>query len=216
MFAAKHGKEVPKMRSKWVLVAALSAMVGVLTALTGAALAQHVNGTNGDDTLTGTARHDWIAGRAGNDTINALGGFDIVLAGKGNDTVQGAEGRDYVRGGDGDDTLYGGPGNDIIFAERGVDVEYGGDGNDDLWAMAHGDVERRTGEPADTLNGENGNDRFHVRDGEADTVTCGAGFDTVTADYRDQVANDCERVLRHGAHWHRGHHRHKGHQNTED
>ena len=45
--------------------------------------------------------------------------------------------------------------------------------------MAHEDVERKAGEPADTLNGEDGNDRFHVRDGEADTVDCGAGFDMV-------------------------------------
>ena len=80
-----------------------------------------------------------------------------------------------------------------IFAERGVDTEYGGDGNDDLWAMARADVERKDGEPADTLNGENGNDRFHVRDGEADTVNCGAGFDRVFADRTDQVERTARR-----------------------
>ena len=48
----------------------------------------------------------------------------------------------------------------------------------------------------DTLNGGPGNDIFHVRDGEADHVTCGEGYDQVRADYKDVVANDCELVVR--------------------
>jgi Ca2+-binding RTX toxin-like protein len=101
-----------------------------------------------------------------------------------------------VRGGWGDDTLNGGPGPDRIFAQRGVDTVNGGDGSDDLWALARKDVTRVAGEPADTLNGGEGNDRFHVRDGEADTVNCGPGFDVVAADRKDVVASDCEFVKR--------------------
>jgi Ca2+-binding RTX toxin-like protein len=182
-------------------IGALAAALAALTAVVGVAIAQPVKGTAGDDTLTGTDQRDRIVGYAGNDTIDALGGFDVIRAGDGNDTVQAGDGHDYVRGGKGDDTLYGGPKGDLIFAERGVDTTYGGDGNDDLWALARADVERKDGEPADTLNGENGDDRFHVRDGEADTVNCGLGFDRVFADRKDKVAADCEAVNRRGAGW---------------
>ena len=49
---------------------------------------------------------------------------------------------------------------------------------------------------ADTLSGTNRDDRFEVRDGEVDTVTCDAGLDTVVADAEDKVAADCETVER--------------------
>ena len=42
------------------------------------------------------------------------------------------------------------------------------------------------------MNGGPGNDRIHVRDGEADTVDCGDGFDIVLADDKDVVASNCE------------------------
>lgn len=187
--------------NKRVSLGALITAIAALTALVAVAVAMPVKGTNGDDTLTGTDRHDVISAYAGNDTIDAKAGWDVVRAGDGNDTVQGGDGHDFMRGGKGDDTQYGGPKGDIIFAERGVDVTYGGDGNDHLWAMAHRDVERKAGEPADTVHGENGNDRIHVRDGEADTVTCGTGFDKVTADRKDNVAADCEVTHRKGAKW---------------
>ena len=63
----------------------------------------------------------------------------------------------------------------------------GGDGNDNLWAMARRDVTkaRRAGRHGQRRKG---NDRIHVRDGEADTVTCGAGYDVVWADRKDIVA----------------------------
>ena len=76
-------------------------------------------------------------------------------------------------------------GNDRIFANRGVDTVNGGPGNDHLWARAPADVTGEPNEPADTLDGGEGNDVFHVRDGEADNVTCGAGYDVVRADRKD-------------------------------
>jgi Ca2+-binding RTX toxin-like protein len=110
--------------------------------------------------------------------------------------VNAGDGNDLVFGGPGDDTLNGELGNDRIFAQRGVDTVNGGPGNDDLWALARKDVTYLPGEPADTLDGGPGNDRFHVRDGEADHVSCGPGYDLVRADYRDAVSNDCELVMR--------------------
>jgi hypothetical protein len=41
-----------------------------------------------------------------------------------------------------------------------------------------------------------GNDTIDVRDGEQDSVQCGPGDDTVTADAIDTVADDCEHVAR--------------------
>jgi len=55
---------------------------------------------------------------------------------------------------------------------------------------------------ADTLIGGNGNDRFRVRDGEADKISCGEGTDIVRADEFDVIVDStsqnklgsCERV----------------------
>ena len=119
--------------------------------IVGVAIAKPVKGTNGDDTLTGTDRHDVISATPAM-TRQRHGRLRRRPRGHGNDTVDGGDGHDFMRGGKGDDTHHGGPKGDSIFAERGVDADYGGDGNDDLWAMAHKDVERKAGEPADTLS----------------------------------------------------------------
>jgi hypothetical protein len=37
-----------------------------------------------------------------------------------------------------------------------------------------------------------------VRDGIRDRVNCGSGRDTVTADRKDKIARNCERVTRRG------------------
>jgi Ca2+-binding RTX toxin-like protein len=175
-----------------------TAVAAAMTMLLTAALASAgvVSGTDGPDTLTGTDKRDRIRTHGGDDTVNALRGRDLVWAGRGHDTVDGGRGRDVLRGWRGNDTLNGGPGNDLIFAQRGVDMVNGGSGADSLWALARRDVSRQSGEPTDTVNGEAGHDSIHVRDGEADKVTCGPGNDRVVADHRDDVANDCERVKR--------------------
>jgi Ca2+-binding RTX toxin-like protein len=106
----------------------------------------------------------------------------------------------------GNDTSHGGAGNDRIFANLGQDVSFGDDGNDDLWAMARGDVDPNV--PLDTvgdnLNGGNGNDTFHARDGEVDMITCGEGNDDARLDTVDVITDatptnpngSCERVVR--------------------
>ena len=174
-------------------------------ALASVALAQPFFGTGGDDVITGTDHHDYITGRTGNDTLNALGRADLVLGGRGNDTVNTGDGNDLAFGGYDDDSVNGELGNDRVFANRGVDTVTGGPGNDHLWARAPADVTGEPNEPADTLDGGEGNDVFHVRDGEADHVTCGAGYDVVRADRKDVVTADCEVVKRHGPQFNRGH-----------
>ena len=91
-----------------------------------------------------------------------------------------------MSGGKGDDTQYGGSRGDVIFANLGADKSFGGNGNDVLWALAKGDVSQPG---VDALDGGNGNDRFRVRDGEADLITCGAGFDRVRADQFDVITD---------------------------
>jgi Ca2+-binding RTX toxin-like protein len=94
-----------------------------------------------------------------------------------NDTLRGLAGNDLLRGLAGNDVLFGGPGSDRLFGGPGNDRLVGGPGRDQL-------------------NGGSGNDRIEARDGHWDTVVCGPGRDTVIADRRDRVGNDCERVSR--------------------
>jgi Ca2+-binding RTX toxin-like protein len=75
---------------------------------------------------------------------------------------------------DGNDTVRGGPGADVV---------EGGAGNDVL----------DPGPGADIVRGGSGNDTISVRDGVADSVDCGDGFDTVVAD-RSDVLVGCESV----------------------
>jgi Thrombospondin type 3 repeat/RTX calcium-binding nonapeptide repeat (4 copies) len=91
-----------------------------------------------------------------------------LLGGTGADTLHSGAGADEVVGGEGDDALAGGAGDDIMSGDQGADGIDGGEGADEIRA----------------------------RDGEADTVACGPGADSVDADGVDVVAADCEQVTR--------------------
>ena len=186
----------PNRSISWRLAAGL--VTAGLLALPSSALAEvdRQSGTPGDDQLQGTQARDRIVAKAGNDKVEALAGFDRVLAGPGNDTVNGGDGHDLIRGGTGDDTLNGDAGPDRIFAGPGVDTVDGGAGPDDLWALARTDVEGEDDVTGDTLTGGEGDDRFHVRDGERDAIDCGEGTDVVLADTVDEVTESCETVRR--------------------
>jgi hypothetical protein len=67
-----------------------------------------------------------------------------------------------------------------------ADVLRGGSGND--WIRGRGGVDR--------LFGGEGNDAIDAVDGARDAVSCGPGYDQVTADRADEVARDCEAVIR--------------------
>src|SRR5919199_1250250 len=217
-------------RSTRTMVALIVASAG-LALFSAVAFAATVIGTNHNDRLTGTPANDTIRARAGNDRVFALAGDDLVFGGlgrdriqgdRGNDTLNGGDGRDRIRGGQGadnisgdrgNDRLFGGDDNDVVNGYRGADFIVGGRGDDDLWALARGDVAFQGDPIGDTLVGENGDDTFHVRDGEVDRVDCGAGNDTVQADQYDLVdghsaaefaaqgtnphqEGNCERVIR--------------------
>ncbi|HMJ32787.1 MAG TPA: calcium-binding protein [Baekduia sp.] len=101
------------------------------------------------------------------------GGNDELIGADGTDKIDGGAGDDRLDGGFGDDTIVGGPGKDIISGDRA-----GGDCGP-IWCKY-----------------PYGNDTIDARDGEIDSVTCGAGADTVLADASDVVAPDCEAVTR--------------------
>jgi len=101
------------------------------------------------------------------------GGDDDLNGGDGPDKLDGGAGNDHLDGGFGDDTITGGPGKDTISGDRA-----GGDCGP-LWCKY-----------------PYGNDTIDARDGEVDSITCGAGADTVLADAVDVVAPDCETVTR--------------------
>ncbi len=103
-------------------------------------------------------------------------GDDSLQAGDGADTLDGGAGNDAIDGGFGDDTITGGPGRDIISADLA-----GGDCGP-IWCKL-----------------PYGNDTVNARDGEVDSISCGAGTDHVIADAIDVVAPDCEQVDRAGA-----------------
>jgi Ca2+-binding RTX toxin-like protein len=101
------------------------------------------------------------------------GGADELRGGDGRDRIDGGTGDDKLDGGFGDDTIVGGPGRDAISADLA-----GGDCGP-LWCKI-----------------PHGNDVVEARDGEQDSIACGAGEDRVVADAGDTVAADCEHVDR--------------------
>jgi hypothetical protein len=108
-----------------------------------------------------------------NNTMIGLGGDDHLEASAGNDRIDGGTGADLLEGGYGDDTILGGAGADNVRSDGG------GDNCGPSWCTV-----------------AYGNDTVEVRDGEADSVTCGPGEDRVVADQGDVVARDCEVVDR--------------------
>lgn len=176
--------------------------------LNGVQGADRLYGNAGDDTLRGDTANagdrvsrDRLFGGRGSDRLFGGDGIDRLHGGDGNDSSEGQGGRDLMSGGTGDDTQRGGPGDDLIFANVGVDVTYGGAGDDVLWALAPADVPLPG---VDTLRGEEGNDRFRLRDGEADVVNCGPGADVALLDRVDVIEDatgeapngSCETVKR--------------------
>ncbi len=107
--------------------------------------------------------------------LTGRGGDDRLITGDGADKLDGGAGNDYLDGGFGDDVLVGGPGRDTINGDIA-----GGDCGP-IWCKL-----------------PYGNDTIDARDGEIDSIICGAGADTVNADANDVVSPDCETVNRSG------------------
>lgn len=176
-------------------------------------------GGDGNDTLNGGPQGDQLRGDGGDDTMTGNGGADRFEGGAGTDTVSYAGRSQPVRvdldggyddgaadefdnvgsdveqvlGGAGDDTFVGGPGRDVFRGGSGNDSLDGMDGDDELYGDAGNDrLEGRSGK--DTFAGGDGDDTVSARDnGTGESVDCGAGNDSATAD-REDTASGCEKL----------------------
>jgi Ca2+-binding RTX toxin-like protein len=178
--------------------------------------ADRIAGGGGDDDLTLATYNDVGADAVGletrgADTATCGDGLDVVFHDR-SDTAAGDcelrvlvtdEGFSYrgtsgsdriiarfgpaeVRGGGGDDRLG-------ATADVGEVVLSGDSGNDRIAGNRHADS-LTGGTGRDLVYGAEGDDRIRVDDRFTDRVSCGRGRDTVTADRRDRIGRDCERV----------------------
>ena len=130
-------------------------------------------------------------------------GSDRILCGSGDATVRGNRGNDRVSGESGDDPVRAntGPTGSPAAAEAtplpaapartpwpaaAVTTLRGERGEDKISGASGRDV----------ISGGGGDDTITARDGERDRSSCGSGRDKVTADKRDRVAKNYERVSR--------------------
>jgi Ca2+-binding RTX toxin-like protein len=165
---------------------------------------------DGNDILDGGAGPDLLTGGMGTDVIDyssrtgslivdfydrgpdgEFGEEDIVRpdiegvnGGAGKDKLTASTGPVSFNGNGGDDTLQGNIGDDVLAGGAGKDKVAGAGGNDQI----------NGGAGQDTLDGGNADDTIDARDGEKDTLTCGAGADIVSVDPIDVVDADCEKV----------------------
>jgi hypothetical protein len=161
-------------------------------------------GTDRRDVIVGSRFGDRIRGRRANDSLSGRAGVDCLsgnqgrdrLAGNGNgDRLAGNGGRDQLSGNAGRDRVSGNAGRDRVSGNGGRDRLFGNGGNDRLSGGAAAD-RLRGGGGRNRYSAGGGNDRVLARNGKVDRVRCGKGRDRVTADRRDRVADDCERVRR--------------------
>jgi hypothetical protein len=137
----------------------------------------------------GTYTVDAIVDVAGTDTNRdnnrAQSEITVAAAPSAPTTRRGTAGNDVLRGTGGNDRLFGLGGADTLRGLAGNDLLDGGAGNDRLFGDAG----------LDTYVGGAGNDTISAADGRAETVSCGAGRDSVRADRRDRLRG-CEVVRR--------------------
>jgi Ca2+-binding RTX toxin-like protein len=171
----------------------------------------------GNDTLNGGSSADFFDAGPGADRINGESGDDFLDGGPGGDTLSGGSGTDTVRYGAfrepltvdlsaGFASVFGQTVNDIVFGDIenvhsgvGSDTLNGDQGNNELVG------EEQTGmapsRHPDTLTGLGGNDHIDAGNNRArDTVSCGAGQDSVRFDLTDVASpinpafGDCEQI----------------------
>lgn len=138
---------------------------------------EHVNSGFGDDVLTGPG-------------VSVVD--NTLRGGVGDDFIQGGPGSDTLDGGFGEDGLDGGSGNDTLDGEQGDDTIDGGPGTDDIVGF-NGFDRIDGGTASDTISAGEGADELWLRDGSADTASCGGGTDrVVTDDSGDSLGAECE------------------------
>lgn len=172
-------------------------------------VASEAHGGPGNDVLWGGSGPDAQHGDAGDDLLyggHAPDDADAYDGGDGTDTVSytfrgwpvaaDLDGQaDDGTPGEGDrigadvEVLIGGAQDDVLTGDDGPNTLDGGHGSDTLDPRGGADVVLAG--PSLMKGGED-DDTITVRDGAADTVACGLGADTTSADTRDVLDADCE------------------------
>lgn len=156
----------------------LAVVLAMTLALAAPALAAHLTGltiqegNNRANVLIGDDGGDGLFGLGGNDYLSGKGGADFLDADSNSANTNRGVGSDTVLGGGGADSIYGGPGSDSLSGGGGDDFINDGRYRD-MGAPTRGDDAR-------------------------DSISCGAGVDTVRAEPGDAVSSDCENVTRRG------------------
>jgi Ca2+-binding RTX toxin-like protein len=167
-----------------------------------------IDGGSGADTLRGGDAADWLWGNTGDDLLDGGAGGDFISGWDGRDRVDYSTRTAGVtvslnsssgdgQAGEGDNVyssvedVTGGHGNDVLTGSAGANALFGGSGDDSLNG-GDGDDALDGGTGRDALDGGAGNDGLSSRDGEGDDDRCGIGYDSVTGDYLDVLADDCE------------------------
>lgn len=99
---------------------------------------------DGNDVVTGAALADVLEGFGGVDNIDGGAGADFINGNQGADSLVGGDGADVVRGGKDDDIVLGGAGADFISGDRGADTLTGGTGADTFHTFAGAGLDRVT------------------------------------------------------------------------
>jgi hypothetical protein len=153
---------------------------------------ENIQGSGQGDTLSGDDGPNILSGRGGNDVVNGRGGNDLLGGGDGNDTATFLDAPAGVQADLTAGTATGGAGSDNL-----LDLEnlVGSQSADTLTGNAVANSITGLG-GTDTISSLAGPDTLDVRDGEADTASCGTEIDGVTADQAslDAVDADCEAV----------------------
>ena len=154
--------------------------------------------------LTGTPGPDRLSGDGSDNSISAGDGNDVLAGGAGDDVLDGGAGRNTASYADHNAAVavnLTDPGTDGAAGEKdtlsGIRDLVGGAGADTLAGDAQSNDIRGGpgrdivigGNGPDSLSGDADNDDMRARDGEIDTVDCGAGADTATLDEIDLASN---------------------------
>lgn len=151
---------------------------------TGNALANRLDGNDGDNRLSGGDGDDRLFGEAGDDNLQGGRGSDTLDGGDGEDVLSGNAGADCMSGGGGNDTYFVDHNSDVVFEgdDAGIDtvsclVSYDlGDGVERLKFTGRGNLDGTGNDLDNILTGNEGRNRLAGGDG-GDTLSGGAGDD---------------------------------------
>ena len=101
---------------------------------------------------------------------------------------------EVVRGTPQADRLAGGKKADRLIGRAGADRLSGKKGNDEIRGGADGD-KLIGGAGYDQMYGDSGDDLIRARDGQADLIECGPGFDRAIVDLEEDGVYDCEELI---------------------